>query len=155
MVFACGQDPELVPNICRWVRQAVRVPFFAKLAPNVTDIVDVAKAAQEEILAGPQVLASRFFWNLASLPPLSPCLMSHPCWRRWSRWSHSHRHRFGADGTQGRRLSLAWHRPRKAHHIWRSVWKCDSPKSITTTVKALPVFPILATGGIDFAESGL
>ncbi|XP_073720338.1 dihydropyrimidine dehydrogenase [NADP(+)] isoform X3 [Misgurnus anguillicaudatus] len=47
MVFACGQDPELVPNICRWVRQAVRVPFFAKLAPNVTDIVDVAKAAQE------------------------------------------------------------------------------------------------------------
>lgn len=61
MGLACGQDPELVPNICRWVRQAVHVPFFAKLAPNVNDIVDIAKAEKEEILAGPQVLASSFF----------------------------------------------------------------------------------------------
>ncbi len=43
------QDPELVRNICRWVRQAVRIPFFAKLTPNVTNIVDIAKAAQEGI----------------------------------------------------------------------------------------------------------
>lgn len=41
------QDPELVRNICRWVRQAVRIPFFAKLTPNVTDIVKIAMAAQE------------------------------------------------------------------------------------------------------------
>lgn len=34
-------------NICRWVRQAVRVPFFAKLTPNVTDIVSIARAAKE------------------------------------------------------------------------------------------------------------
>lgn len=53
--FACwfhdpfDQDPELVRNICRWVRQAVRVPFFAKLTPNVTNIVDIAKAAHEGI----------------------------------------------------------------------------------------------------------
>ncbi|KAL6042570.1 hypothetical protein STEG23_023893, partial [Scotinomys teguina] len=40
-------DPELVRNICRWVRQAVRVPFFAKLTPNVTDIVSIARAAKE------------------------------------------------------------------------------------------------------------
>ncbi|KAI2648880.1 Dihydropyrimidine dehydrogenase [NADP(+)] [Labeo rohita] len=51
--FAClfhdpfDQDPELVRNICRWVRQAVQIPFFAKLTPNVTNIVDIAKAAQE------------------------------------------------------------------------------------------------------------
>ncbi|KAA0704689.1 Dihydropyrimidine dehydrogenase [NADP(+)] [Triplophysa tibetana] len=42
-----GEDPELVRNICRWVRQAVRIPFFAKLTANVTNIVDMAKAAQE------------------------------------------------------------------------------------------------------------
>ena len=34
-------------NICRWVRQAVRIPFFAKLTPNVTDIVSIARAAKE------------------------------------------------------------------------------------------------------------
>jgi len=42
MGLACGQDPELVRNICRWVRAAVKIPFFAKLTPNVTNIVDVS-----------------------------------------------------------------------------------------------------------------
>ena len=37
-------------NICRWVRAAVKIPFFAKLTPNVTDIVDIAKAAKEGIM---------------------------------------------------------------------------------------------------------
>lgn len=41
------QDPVLVRNICRWVRAAISIPFFAKLTPNVTDIVDIAKAAYE------------------------------------------------------------------------------------------------------------
>lgn len=41
------QDPDMVRNICRWVRQAVKIPFFAKLTPNVTNIVDIAKAAHE------------------------------------------------------------------------------------------------------------
>ncbi|XP_065905312.1 dihydropyrimidine dehydrogenase [NADP(+)]-like [Dysidea avara] len=47
MGLACGQDPELVLNICRWVREAVKIPFFAKLTPNVTEIVDIARAAKE------------------------------------------------------------------------------------------------------------
>uniref|UniRef100_A0A0B7B8B4 Dihydropyrimidine dehydrogenase [NADP(+)] n=1 Tax=Arion vulgaris TaxID=1028688 RepID=A0A0B7B8B4_9EUPU len=47
MGLACGQDPELVRNICLWVRKAVKIPFFAKLTPNVTDIVEIAKAAKE------------------------------------------------------------------------------------------------------------
>ena len=34
-------------NICRWVRQAVKIPFFAKLTPNVTSIITIAKAAKE------------------------------------------------------------------------------------------------------------
>lgn len=34
-------------NICRWVRAAVTIPFFAKLTPNVTSIVAIAKAAYE------------------------------------------------------------------------------------------------------------
>lgn len=37
----------MVLNICRWVRAAVKIPFFAKLTPNITDIVLIAKAAKE------------------------------------------------------------------------------------------------------------
>eukprot|EP00128_Syssomonas_multiformis_P018449 Colp12_sorted_trinity150504_noHs@28936 len=47
MGLACGQDPELVLNICKWVREAIKIPFFAKLTPNVTDIVNIARAAKE------------------------------------------------------------------------------------------------------------
>ena len=37
----------MVRNICRWIRPVVKIPFFAKLTPNVTDIVVIARAAQE------------------------------------------------------------------------------------------------------------
>ncbi|CAF0828642.1 unnamed protein product [Brachionus calyciflorus] len=47
MGLACGQDPELVRNICLWVKEAVKIPFFAKLTPNVTNILDIARAAKE------------------------------------------------------------------------------------------------------------
>jgi dihydropyrimidine dehydrogenase (NADP+) len=47
MGLACGQKPELVKNICLWVRDAVKIPFFAKLTPNVTDILEIAEAAKE------------------------------------------------------------------------------------------------------------
>ena len=36
-------------NICRWVRSVTKIPFFAKLTPNVTNIVDIARAAKEGI----------------------------------------------------------------------------------------------------------
>lgn len=47
MGLACGQKPELVRDISRWVRAAVRVPVFVKLTPNITEIVDIARAARE------------------------------------------------------------------------------------------------------------
>ena len=37
----------MVRNISRWVREAVKIPFFAKMTPNVTDIVQIARAAKE------------------------------------------------------------------------------------------------------------
>jgi dihydropyrimidine dehydrogenase (NADP+) len=40
----------LVKNITRWVREAVQIPFFVKLTPNITDIVSIAKAAYEGIV---------------------------------------------------------------------------------------------------------
>lgn len=47
MGLACGQDPVLVKNISLWVREAVQIPFFVKLTPNITEIVSIAKAAYE------------------------------------------------------------------------------------------------------------
>jgi len=47
MGLACGQDPVMVKNICTWVREAIKIPFFAKLTPNVTNIVVIARAAKE------------------------------------------------------------------------------------------------------------
>ena len=62
MGLACGQDSSLVRNICKWVRAAVKIPFFAKLTPNVTNIVDIATAAKEG--------ASKIVQN-GEIPPLS------------------------------------------------------------------------------------
>jgi len=47
MGLACGQDPDMVRNICGWVKEVSRMPVFAKLTPNVTNIVQIARAAQE------------------------------------------------------------------------------------------------------------
>jgi hypothetical protein len=42
MGLACGQNPELVEQICRWTKEAADgMPVFAKLTPNVTEIVSL------------------------------------------------------------------------------------------------------------------
>ncbi|CAG4990690.1 unnamed protein product [Colias eurytheme] len=47
MGLACGQDPKLVKAISQWVRKAIKIPFFVKLTPNITEIVTIATAAYE------------------------------------------------------------------------------------------------------------
>uniref|UniRef100_A0A0K2T590 Dihydropyrimidine dehydrogenase [NADP(+)] n=1 Tax=Lepeophtheirus salmonis TaxID=72036 RepID=A0A0K2T590_LEPSM len=50
MGLACGQNVDMVRSICQWVSEVVKnykIPFFAKLTPNVTNIVDIAKAAKQ------------------------------------------------------------------------------------------------------------
>merc|ERR1711962_178780 len=47
MGLACGQDHDMVRNICTWVREVTTIPFFAKLTPNVTNIVNIARAAKQ------------------------------------------------------------------------------------------------------------
>ncbi|KAJ9459881.1 Dihydropyrimidine dehydrogenase [Diplonema papillatum] len=47
MGLACGQKPNLVKDICGWVKEVATIPFFAKMTPNITDICDIAKAAKE------------------------------------------------------------------------------------------------------------
>ena len=45
MGAAMGQDPEIVEQVCRWVKGAARVPFWAKMTPNITHIEDPSRAA--------------------------------------------------------------------------------------------------------------
>ncbi|MHB1471006.1 MAG: dihydroorotate dehydrogenase [Thermoplasmataceae archaeon] len=41
-----GSDPDLVEEIVNDLKKKIRIPIFAKLSPNVTDVVEIAKAAQ-------------------------------------------------------------------------------------------------------------
>jgi dihydropyrimidine dehydrogenase (NAD+) subunit PreA len=45
MGSAVGQDPELVEQITRWVKEAADVPVIVKLTPNITDVRYTARAA--------------------------------------------------------------------------------------------------------------
>jgi dihydropyrimidine dehydrogenase (NAD+) subunit PreA len=45
MGSAIGQVPEFVEQTTRWVREAVNIPVFTKLTPNITDILVPAEAA--------------------------------------------------------------------------------------------------------------
>ena len=47
MGLACGQDAGMVASICRWVREVCPLPFFAKMTPNITNVVDIARAGKE------------------------------------------------------------------------------------------------------------
>ncbi|KAM9326309.1 dihydropyrimidine dehydrogenase [NADP(+)] [Gastrophryne carolinensis] len=124
MGLACGQDPELVRNICRWVRQAVKIPFFAKLTPNVTNIVQIATAAQEGGADG--VTATN---TVSGLMGLKADGTPWPAIGRGSRTTYG-----GVSGNAIRPIAL---------------------RAVSAIANALPGFPILATGGIDSAESGL
>ncbi|XP_069823819.1 dihydropyrimidine dehydrogenase [NADP(+)] isoform X2 [Dendropsophus ebraccatus] len=124
MGLACGQDPELVRNICRWVRQAVTIPFFAKLTPNVTDVVQIAMAAHEGGADG--VTATN---TVSGLMGLRADGTPWPAVGRGSRTTYG-----GVSGNAIRPIAL---------------------RAVSAIARAIPGFPILATGGIDSAESGL
>lgn len=45
MGAAMGQDPEILEEVCGWVMGAAKIPVWAKMTPNITHIVDPARAA--------------------------------------------------------------------------------------------------------------
>ncbi|XP_030629124.1 dihydropyrimidine dehydrogenase [NADP(+)] [Chanos chanos] len=124
MGLACGQDPELVRNICRWVRQAIKIPFFAKLTPNVTNIVDIARAAHEGGADG--VTATN---TVSGMMGLKADGSPWPGIGKGKRTTYG-----GVSGNAIRPIAL---------------------RAVSAIARALPGFPILATGGIDSAETGL
>ncbi|KAI0213729.1 Dihydropyrimidine dehydrogenase [NADP(+)] [Lamellibrachia satsuma] len=124
MGLACGQKAELVRDICQWVRDAVKIPFFAKLTPNVTDIVSIARAAYEGKADG--VTATN---TVSGLMKLNSDGMAWPRVGQEKRTTYG-----GVSGNAIRPIAL---------------------RAVSAIAKALPGFPILATGGIDSADVGL
>jgi dihydroorotate dehydrogenase subfamily 1 len=45
MGAAMGQDPDILEEVCGWVKGAAKKPFWAKMTPNVTHIEDPSRAA--------------------------------------------------------------------------------------------------------------
>lgn len=45
MGAAMGQDPEILEEVCGWVKSAATKPFWAKMTPNITHIEDPSRAA--------------------------------------------------------------------------------------------------------------
>ncbi|WP_457611694.1 dihydroorotate dehydrogenase [Methanocaldococcus sp.] len=50
--MAIGQDPDLSHSICKAVKKSVSVPVFAKLTPNVSNILEIAEALVEAKVDG-------------------------------------------------------------------------------------------------------
>ena len=114
----------MVQSICQWVRSSVSIPFFAKLTPNVTDVVVIAKAAKAGGADG--VTATNTVSGLMGLKASG---------NAWPAIGVEQRTTYGGvSGLAVRPIAL---------------------KAVSAIAKALPGFPILATGGIDSAEAGL
>lgn len=52
MGAAMGQNPELLNQVCAWVREATDLPVWAKMTPNITHITDPARASLESGVDG-------------------------------------------------------------------------------------------------------
>lgn len=52
MGAAMGESPEILAEVCSWVREAATKPVWAKMTPNVTHIEDPSRAALDAGLDG-------------------------------------------------------------------------------------------------------
>lgn len=76
MGAAMGQNPDLLREVCGWVRQATDLPFWAKMTPNITHIAEPARAALEsgaDGIAAINTILSVMGVNLDTLRP-EPCV---------------------------------------------------------------------------------
>eukprot|EP00124_Ichthyophonus_hoferi_P001007 Ihof_evm2s45 gene=Ihof_evmTU2s45 len=121
MGLACGQDPDIVRNICKWVRAAVTIPFFAKMTPNVTRIVDIARAAKEGGADG-----------VTAINTVSTMMVVRGDDSAWPSIGSEKRTTYGGmSGNAIRPMAL---------------------RAVSAIARALPGFPIMATGGCDSAD---
>ncbi|PIO73707.1 4Fe-4S binding domain protein [Teladorsagia circumcincta] len=124
MGLACGQDPEIVKTICSWVRNAVKIPFFPKMTPNITDIRAIARAARDGGANG-----------VTATNTVSGLMHMRADGTAWPAVGVDKRTTYGGmSGSAIRPIAL---------------------KAVSAIANDLEGFPIMATGGIESAETGL
>lgn len=124
MGLACGQNPDMVLNISKWVREAIKIPFFAKLTPNVTEIKEIAKAAHVGGATG-----------VTAINTVSGLMGIRTNATAWPSVGHEQRTTYGGvSGNATRPMGL---------------------RAVSSIARAIPDYPIMATGGIDSAEAGI
>jgi dihydropyrimidine dehydrogenase (NADP+)/dihydropyrimidine dehydrogenase (NAD+) subunit PreA len=72
MGSAMGQDPEILREVCGWVNRVASRPVWAKMTPNITSIVEPARAALEagcEGISAINTILSVMSVNLDTLRP--------------------------------------------------------------------------------------
>ena len=125
MGLACGQDPTLVYNISLWVRDTVKIPFFIKLTPNITDIVSIAQAAYKGKADG--VSAINTVQGLMSIKADT------------SPWP--------AVGGEQKRTTYGG--------VSGNATRPQALRAISSIGNKLPGFPIMGIGGVDSADVAL
>jgi len=121
MGLACGQNSDMVRSICSWVRDVTKIPFFAKMTPNVTNIVSIATAAKEGGADGVTAINT-----VSGLMGLNMKGVAWPAVGKSQKTTYG-----GVSGNAVKPMAL---------------------KAVSSIAKALPGFPILATGGVDSAD---
>ncbi len=72
MGAAMGQCPEILEEVCSWVKGATKIPFWAKMTPNITHIEDPSRAALKggaDGIAAINTIRSIIGVNLETLRP--------------------------------------------------------------------------------------
>merc|ERR550519_781455 len=111
----------MVSDICGWVKDVSNIPVFAKMTPNVTNIVDIATAAKEGRADGVTAINT-----VSGLMGLNMKGKAWPAVGKEKKTTYG-----GISGNAVKPMAL---------------------KAVSSIAKALPGFPILATGGIDSAD---
>ncbi|HEX2568963.1 MAG TPA: NAD-dependent dihydropyrimidine dehydrogenase subunit PreA [Polyangia bacterium] len=73
MGMAMGEDPELVAEVCGWVKEVSRIPVWAKMTPNVGHVTEPASAAIKagcDGISAINTILSVLGVDLATLRPL-------------------------------------------------------------------------------------
>jgi len=76
---AMGQDPDIVEEVTGWVKQVAKVPVWAKMTPNITDITVPARAAVQggaDGLSAINTILAIIGVNLETLRPM-PTVEGH------------------------------------------------------------------------------
>lgn len=125
MGLELGVYPDKVFQVVKWVVDAVKIPVFAKLTPNITDITTVAEACQKAGAAG--VTAINTVSGFVGFQ-----LNDNVSAMRWGVGNQHDSCYGGLCGPNVRPMAL---------------------RAVTAIKNKLPDLNIMATGGIDTADS--